>query len=404
MKRFILLLLSIVCILSCSKKADKNTEIKISPNGQLHSIKVDDLTKEEEIPLSSLFKTVKIIPLETNKESLIASLDNMQVHKEIIYILDKKLYKLFLFDKTGKFLRTIGRVGDAPGEYVSLEDYSIDTKNDVIYLLDRQTKKINKHKIPSGEYISSLKIGLKDTRVNSLQYNQGKIYCTTVPYQDFGKNSYMLQIIDANTGQLEGKLLNSSDYNKGWNGPISRSNGFFFSKTSDQPKFVQIFMDTVMQIDKGKVSPILVLNTKKWITQKDMDIFINKMSQKRSSIRLVGVIEKRSYDIFTYIEHQDFIIIRYYYDNLSEQLIHNTKNNKTLLGDFFNDDLTYNTLSISPKLCCSDGTGVYGYISDLQISYFINSVYEGKLSSMIENVEELKKLNDTSNPIIFYYE
>ncbi len=86
-----------------------------------------------------LFKLEKEIPL-TGK--LIGSIQKLKYGKNgNIYIIDSATRHLNIFDPQGKFLRTVGGIGDGPGEYLTANDFVIDDSLN-IYILDGRLRRI----------------------------------------------------------------------------------------------------------------------------------------------------------------------------------------------------------------------------------------------------------------------
>lgn len=90
---------------------------------------------------SNLFEKVEIIPLETNDSCLIGDCSKITLIKDTIYILDKKSNQMFCFDRRGKYVRKIGRVGRAGDEYLEVDDFCI-LKNGNIAIVDRSLRKL----------------------------------------------------------------------------------------------------------------------------------------------------------------------------------------------------------------------------------------------------------------------
>lgn len=77
-----------------------------------------------------LYKSLKVIFLETNESCLIGMITKIQVYDKYIFILDSSVAKsLYVFDKDGRFIRKIGTIGGAPGDYVSIDDFAINHDN-----------------------------------------------------------------------------------------------------------------------------------------------------------------------------------------------------------------------------------------------------------------------------------
>lgn len=87
---------------------------------------------------------------------------------KIIYILDDKVNKLFVFDKNGNFKRSISEQGRGRGEYLELADFSIDRKNEVIYLLDEAADNVLKFDLKDYEYFSTIKTERNGYRTYSM--------------------------------------------------------------------------------------------------------------------------------------------------------------------------------------------------------------------------------------------
>jgi len=106
------------CVMTNQKSEENDLDISsANKSDNTQSINIDSLKKEDNINLSSEFKKVKTIILETNKNSLIGSVNSIQVYGDKIFILDRdKSNGIFVFNKTGKFIQRIGNAGQGPGE------------------------------------------------------------------------------------------------------------------------------------------------------------------------------------------------------------------------------------------------------------------------------------------------
>lgn len=87
------------------------------------------------ISVFDLFDSIEVIPLETQKESLIAW-GIPQIYKNQIYILENRLSIVLCFDLNGKFLFRIDNTGRGPSEYQALWSLSFDPFNERLLLLE----------------------------------------------------------------------------------------------------------------------------------------------------------------------------------------------------------------------------------------------------------------------------
>ena len=78
---------------------------------------------------------LELIALETTEESLLGSVDKLIEAYGRYYVLDHMRKCVLVFDSTGKFLHSVGRVGQGPGEYSDLSDFIVDEKTGFLYLL-----------------------------------------------------------------------------------------------------------------------------------------------------------------------------------------------------------------------------------------------------------------------------
>lgn len=92
--------------------------------------------KDKGVSFYDLFEKIDLIPLELNENSFIKEIDNMHLINDTLYVLDREVRSLIMFDgKTGKHINTLMKVGQGPGEYTHVYDAIIDSTNQQIKLL-----------------------------------------------------------------------------------------------------------------------------------------------------------------------------------------------------------------------------------------------------------------------------
>lgn len=111
-------------------------------------------------PLSDYIENIELIPLENISEAAFATVDQITYRDHRYYILDRYgSNKLLAFDDKGNFIRSFGRKGRGPGEYVALQ--SVSFKADTLLLLDRIGAKLIMYDT-TGTYIGEVKMNTKD--------------------------------------------------------------------------------------------------------------------------------------------------------------------------------------------------------------------------------------------------
>ena len=108
-----------LCLFSCGGKSHQSKKLEtISINGNIR----------QTLNLSSFVDTIEFIPLETNDENLIGDVERIIYRNGKYYIRTTQgiLHgKLSVFDKTGKYLWGLNKIGNGPGEYPELKEFAI---------------------------------------------------------------------------------------------------------------------------------------------------------------------------------------------------------------------------------------------------------------------------------------
>lgn len=77
------------------------------------------------ISFKDVFSKIEVIPLETISESMIYSSNQFIFHEGKYYVSDRYYPHIIVFDKNGKFIRTIGAKGEGPGELIDIRAFTI---------------------------------------------------------------------------------------------------------------------------------------------------------------------------------------------------------------------------------------------------------------------------------------
>lgn len=393
------LILCISILYSCSSD-NKDQKYSDGLTSYFYVVDLDKATKQDTIKLSSYFRNVKTILLETNKESLFGHIDGVQIWKDKIFILDKQYIKgVLVFNKDGRFIRRIGSIGQAPGEYIATSDFTIDENKEEIYLMDPESRRINKYKIETGEYINAIGIKEKGISIQHIQYEDGKLFGDAFYDKETDKR-YMLREIDLQTGLSLEKYLNVSIYNCDYNAFTFKNESFFYCRNQGSPKYTQFFMDTVMTIDKGKIRPYLVIKSKEWVTK---DI-IKKVRENNSDFLESPYFFEHSiaHDVSNLMEFGDFIYFKYYKKGIPTYVLYNKKTGETQCTNFLINDLLYSINFRLQNIGCSYENKIYGYVDNQQIPMFLDGI--PYLVPDLDKIDKIRTLTPDSNPIIFYYE
>lgn len=89
-------------------------------------------------------------------KGFLQSIDQLIVHKEHFYVIDKGQHKIVVYQANGEFVRQLQAHGDGPMEYTQLGPVQIDTKNDLLYISDQHKGQFLVYDL-HFEYIKSIK-------------------------------------------------------------------------------------------------------------------------------------------------------------------------------------------------------------------------------------------------------
>ena len=104
---------------------------------------INNLGNYQEIPVSELVSELEYIPLEINDNCLIGAVRSMLVTPSHIFIqsyvgsgdmIMSNATRLYAFNRDGRFICEIGRVGQGPGEYQNMQGFSVDEKKQLVYI------------------------------------------------------------------------------------------------------------------------------------------------------------------------------------------------------------------------------------------------------------------------------
>ena len=381
---------------SCSQNQKKFSLTKSN-----YTIDLDE-KKEASIPFSTFFKNPKTITLETNREFLIGHIKELQVFNGCIYILDALYAKsLFVFNMDGHFIKKIGSLGNGPGEYIQPLDFTFDTENRFIFLLDYGNRVHQYHL--DGIFVRTITLQEQDIYINNIQYYNEKLYLSVRKFQP-STNDYMLMEVDIENGKILSSLL-PLKYNKGWAGRFSTGHSFFMSRLNDPPRFTHLYMDYIVTIG-DVITPFVELKSKYLTTYED----VKKLQgdKKTPQVFEEAIMQIQNiWDVNSFIENVDFIIFRYRdgFRDYNTVIIHK-KTEMVELVKYLNNDLIYknDNNGLYRNFAFSDTKGVYEIIQVPMIEKLQESIKNNNVAPGLDKMDELLKLEKDNNPVIFYYE
>lgn len=165
---------------------------------------------QDKLPLSTFVDTIELIPFETTDENLIGEITRL-VYKDDKYYLRSTTGmrdgKLFVFDRTGKFIQQVGYIGAGPGGYNEFQDFTFTPEGEIVLISYPQ---LSRYRISDGKFLNSQRVD--DLDINEILYADGDKILAFIGSPNHSDN-YMFSLIDR-----EGKKRNI--INRGWEAAI----------------------------------------------------------------------------------------------------------------------------------------------------------------------------------------
>ena len=199
---------------------------------------------QDKLPLSTFVDTIELIPLETTDENLIGEITRL-VYKDDKYYLRSTTGmrdgKLFVFDRTGKFIQQVGYIGAGPGGYNWLKDFTITPEGEIVIA---DFPRLSRYRISDGKFLNSMRVD--NLGVYEILYAGGN-NILALRGSPINHGNYMFSLIDRQGEQLP--LIN-----RGWEEAVkcdAMNNWRFVSQVDTCYYFNYCFCDTIFWISQN---------------------------------------------------------------------------------------------------------------------------------------------------------
>jgi len=164
-----------------------------------------DIDNAKSINFSEWFSKVEIIPLETNRSSVINECYKTVFANQRFYIYDQRQSAVFVFDSVGKFLfNTLSLKGRGPGEYLSMSDFSINRFTGNIEILDAFSFAIRVYD-KDGSFIKSIRLTQDLLPLGTFQQLSSDLYLFNSP--DYEKTKTTIKVYSIRKNEIVKKIL-----------------------------------------------------------------------------------------------------------------------------------------------------------------------------------------------------
>lgn len=400
----ILITLSITLLFSaCASFADVNSISKINHNANLEEIDIDQAVNMDKMVFSSYFKEPKTIVLEKKEDCIIKEITSLEIFNNRIYILDSELNKLYVFKKDGTFEKTIGEKGRGHGEYLEISDFSIDRSLKILYLWDEALDMAHKYKLPTGEYISSVKTERNGARTYCMLFFNKRLYLNRS--SEDASIKYHIKEIDESNGNQTASYLSSDEYNLGWNYPLRISNSYFYCKNSKEPKYIEMFSDTIIGFTEKGLQPAYAIKSKDFVKKQDIEHIVSKQGENNLYDMSKLYNSNKIYQISCLAENESMLIFKYIRGDSPCFLLYDRIKNKSITSEIMSNDYIARDNTIPMDIMYCDKKYALSVLNPIYMKYFVDYfVSKNKISPELDNYDSIKQLKEDSNPVLFLHE
>lgn len=325
----IISIVTLMLLISCKGQTNKNN---VTEKGILY-INLENATRQKGVvTLSSTISDVQYVPLETNDASLIKKVERAILWDD--YILISDYFNLFMFDKSGKYIRKISQQGGGPTDYLHISHIITNPSTDILYLFTR-----NKFMAfdKGGNYINSypLEAGTIDGLILSANYNQG-VFTPDNTLLMYNSNSVRTYKDTAKVNSLiemdtEGNIVRYYEnrtprYLESRSGTITMTIRPLFVH-NNLVYFNEYGNDTIYTVRNGIYTPYAILDLGKMKMDHNPDADDSIQTYEQMMARLLGDTTK--WWIKNVVENNDYMFIQLSQGGLEYDYLYCTYDKKT---------------------------------------------------------------------------
>lgn len=347
-------LILLILFFGCQKQ--RNNHLK-----EMGKVKIIDFNSFKKIETEDIYqyttKQKKYIKLDNSCDDfLFKGIDKIKILGERIYILDRKLKKLIVFDIRGKGIGTVGKRGQGPQEYLQISDFAVSNSGNIyfidgtlgeskLFVFDKDLHFISLKKMPFEADIihcltnGKLLFGLsswnqgKNAQNKIIRTNEdGNVEQSYLQYDKYVDNAYWISFymfVETEDAILYNKQIDNHVYQFSLSGNLLKSYYFDFGRQNvpDEDK-----MNIERDLDKFK----------QYCCLKDFTIITDKyiagtIWDKTQSKNFIIDIDKQTMYLSKEIASSDISNMANYYDNQIISFIYPGKYDDSQLGDLPQD-------------------------------------------------------------------
>ena len=136
---------------SCKDNAKNDNNYEAAPE------KIE-IGKRQPMKISDISSAMKVVKLETSENVLLSNINDIKIFDGSIYVLDVISKAIYVFDFEGNLVRKLQKEGRGPGEYLSINDFIIDTTHRQLEIFDKTNMNINIYDLDNFNFKESISL------------------------------------------------------------------------------------------------------------------------------------------------------------------------------------------------------------------------------------------------------
>ncbi|MEX2568776.1 MAG: 6-bladed beta-propeller [Cyclobacteriaceae bacterium] len=294
--------------------------------------------------------------LEYDTGNLVGKILNFKATKNYLFVVDQQ-QKLFVFKKNGDLFSFIHNKGEGPSEYISIEDFIVDSNEKHVVILDPRGGKLLKYDI-FGNFIDRYSIGYTHaTHISKLMNGNYAIFQSA----RFSNENHNIFLLDQNFQKVDsivepiGTFIKNLPY-------LFDTHWYDYDNNACYKEFL---VDTVFRVNENNRSePHLLFNLGKKRMPNEYYTETNYYRQHAHKYYQIGNIS----------ESKNYVFISVTYNNKSKYFLFDKEKSQL-------EDLGLNALPI--------------HTFNLDIEFWPAYVYEETLYQIIDPTELYQKLKSS---------
>ena len=255
----------------------------------------------------------------------------------------------------------------------------------------------------SKEFISSVHIPDIKGQSYSILYKNDRFYINSTT-ENNESEKYLLNEIDCNSGEIIRKYLPAESYNNGWNIPLRIPNSNFCSKSNQSSQYIEMFCDTIVSVNDNGIFASYAIMSNFLTPSKVIDEINQDFYKSGGQINLMPLyINEYIYQISHFMDMNEYIYFQYMKGTDTQHLFFCKDDEKIQSSRFLKNDYISSQKYVHTNLMFNDEQGVLTILNTEELPKFIFSISEDEINKDLDKFEELIKLEEDSNPILFYH-